>query len=117
MFTELIPIVAIISFLGAIVAIVKISSDNKIRRQLIEKGLTDESAQLLMPKKFNGHVSSSLKWGIVLICIGLAFLIGQVAPVEHPDNITAICLFLFAGIGLVLYYQIEKKAKENEDSK
>ena len=118
MFTELIPIFGIGSFLATIVILVKITSDNKIRKQILDKGLTEDSVKALFPKQWNGGgVSSSLKWGIVLICVGLAFLIGQVAPVENADNLTAICLFLFAGIGLVVYYLIEKRMKEDEESK
>lgn len=120
MFTELIPIFAIGSFLATIVILVKITSDNKIRKQILDKGLDADAVKALFPKKWNGvgeGVSSALKWGIVLICVGLAFLIGQVVPVENPDNLTATCLFLFAGIGLVVYYRIEKKMKEEDESK
>lgn len=111
---DAVPIVIVI----VIAVIVKIISDNRIRRLAIEKGVVNEDMKFLYSDRFEGKVPSSLKWGFVLIGIGLALFIGQVVPYRMTDEITIGGMFLFAGTGLVVYYfvanRIYKKAKQEE---
>jgi uncharacterized membrane protein YgdD (TMEM256/DUF423 family) len=62
------------------------------------------------------YVSSSLKWGMVLIAIGLAVFVGQIAPKELVEEVTIGAMFVFGGIALVIYYAIASK-KINEQDK
>lgn len=109
---KLIPITMII----AIVAIVKIVSDNKIKRLAIEKGLVGENLKYLYLERFERWVPGSLKWGIVLVSLGLALLVIRIYPGDISDELTVGSMFLFAGLGLIVYYfvanQIVKKAKQ-----
>jgi hypothetical protein len=99
----------------AIAYIVKIISDNKIRKLAIEKGMVSEDMKFLYSDQYEGKVPASLKWGFVLIGIGLALFIGQMAPSAITEEITVGGMFFFAGVGLVIYYfvanRIYKKAK------
>ncbi|MFQ5584110.1 MAG: DUF6249 domain-containing protein, partial [Calditrichia bacterium] len=105
----LIPIALFISM----VAIVKILDDNKTRRKLIDKGLVGEDVKFLYQS--TSQPLSSVKWGLVLIGLGLALLIGQFAGEDISDTITIGLMFLFAGIGFLIYYGIaKKKIKEME---
>lgn len=110
MIDELIPIVLFIVF-GAIV---KIISDNKVRRLAIEKGMINENIKYLYLDKFETRVPSSLKWGMVLIGIGLALTIGQVLPSRLSETATVGLMFLFAGIALVVYYFIGSRLLKKE---
>lgn len=96
--------------------IIKILSDNSVRKKLIQKGKIDENVKYLFTDTFERHVPSSLKWGIVLIGVGLAFFIGQFVPRRMSDEITLGAMFILAGVGLLIYYflasQIVKKAKQ-----
>ena len=111
---DAVPIVIFI----VIAVIVKIISDNRIRRLAIEKGVVNEDIKFLYSDRFEGKVPSSLKWGFVLIGIGLAIFVGQMVDRSMKEEITIGGMFLFAGLGLVVYYfvanRIYKKAKQEE---
>ena len=96
--------------------IIKMLSDNKTRRMLIEKGLVDEKVKYLFMNKPKEYVSSSLKWGMVLIAIGLAVFVGQMAPKELAEEVTIGAMFVLGGLALVIYYAIASK-KINEQDK
>jgi len=110
---EMIPLLAM--FL-VVPVIIKLLSDNKTRRKLIEKGLVDEKVKYLFMDKPKDYVSSSLKWGMVLIAIGLAVFVGQMAPKELVEEVTIGAMFVLGGLALVIYYAIASK-KMNEQEK
>lgn len=101
---------------SAIVGIVKLLLDHRIQNKLIDKGLLDENVKYLYPRRFDYHVPSSLKWGMVLIGVGAAFIVGQLVPSRIHEEVTIGSVFLMAGIGLVAYYfiagRLEKKMEE-----
>jgi hypothetical protein len=92
----------------AVVSLVKIVSDNRIRRKLIESGAIDEKVKHLYNFRSECAAPASLKWGMVMIGIGLAFLIGQLVP-HMEGEITVACMFIFAGLALLIFYFIAKK--------
>ncbi len=114
MVDELIPV----AICFVIAYIVKVISDNKIRRLAIEKGMVKEDMKYLYFDRFEGKIPSSLKWGFVLIGIGLALFVGRIVPYDMTEQVTIGGMFFFAGAGLVIYYfvanRIYKKAKEEE---
>lgn len=110
---ESVLIVGIIFF--ALLALIKIVSDNRIRRKLIESGAVSENIKYLYAERMQYSVPSSLKWGLVLIGVGLAFLIGQLVP-DFSGEITIACMFIFAGVGLLLFYFIARQ-KQSEETK
>ncbi len=114
MFDEIVPLTLFIVF----AVIVKIISDNRIRRLAIEKGIVNEDIKFLYYDRFEGKVPSSLKWGFVLIGIGLAVFIGQLVPYDMTEEITIGGMFFLAGVGLIVYYfianRIYQKAKAVE---
>lgn len=99
---------------GSITAIVKIISDNRIRRLLIEKGDINENVKFLYADKFAYAVPTSLKWGMVLVALGLAFLVAQFFNFRHDDAVLFALLFIFGGAALVAYYFIGKKMLEKQ---
>lgn len=109
-----------IAFFIMVVVIIKIISDNKIRRLAIEKGLVDQNLRSLFEARFDAQIPAALKWGFVLVGIGLAIVIGRMFPDEMTEQVTIGCMFLFAGLGLIIYYFFAvkrmKKAKEEETS-
>ena len=100
-------IVGIIFF--SIVAFAKILSEDKIRHKLIDKGMLDENVKFLYANQMEYHVPSALKWGMVLIGVGLAFLIGQLMPSDISGEVTVGSMFVLAGVGLLVYYAIARK--------
>ncbi|MDZ7331401.1 MAG: hypothetical protein ONB13_13025 [candidate division KSB1 bacterium] len=114
MIDDLVPL----AFFIAVAYVIKLLSDNKIRRLAIEKGLLNENMKYLFLDRFEGKVPASLKWGFVLVGIGLAFFVGQMAPRGAFEEVTIGAMFFFAGLGLIVYYFVAKriysKAKEEE---
>ncbi len=100
-------IVSII-FLSA-VWVVKIATDYQTRSQLIKKGEVNENLKYLF-KNYGTQtwIGSNLKWGMVLIGIGLALLIKQFSPVFLDDETILGLVFVFAGLSFFIYYFIAK---------
>ena len=103
----------------SIIVMIKLLSDNRLRTKLIDKGMVDENIKYLFFDRQDFRAPTALKWGMVLIGIGLAFLIGQLVPSNISGEVTVGCMFLFAGLGLIIYYFIAKtlsKQSEKEGS-
>lgn len=107
-FEFLIPISIFIVF----AFVVKTISDNNVRRLLVEKGSVNEDLKYLFMNMGDLSLPASLKWGIVLVAVGLAVIVGQFLPGDE-EVVTAATMFIFAGVGLLLYYGIAKNMIEN----
>ena len=112
-FWEIFPIIAVF---GAAGYIVKISLDYKIKKELIEKGKLDDSVKHLYSDLPGLGVPTSLKWGMVLVALGLGALIGLSAPEESQAELTISAMLILSGLALVIYYFIAarmmKKGKD-----
>ena len=113
------PLIVGVIFLS-IVAVVKIISDTLTRRRLIDKGLVDDRVRHLFgPSELSAL--SNLKWGMVLVAIGLAALLGQFLPYRWSDEGTLGLIFLFAGIAFLIYFplahsRMKQIEKDNDQS-
>ena len=100
----------------SIVAVVKILADAKTRNRLIEKGVADEKIRDFLGATSQLHALSSLKWGMVLVGIGLAAVIGEAFPSYVSDEITWALIFIFAGIAFLVYYPLaDRRLKQAQD--
>lgn len=99
----------------AIVLVIKTIADYKTKSHLIRQGLVDEKVKHL----FAGHKPydslTSLKWGLVLIGIGIALFIETV--IEISDEGVVGLMFLFAGVSFITYHLLAKKENEKENNK
>jgi hypothetical protein len=100
-----------IGFFVVVAVIVQIIFDYKLKVRLIEKGLVDEKVKYLYQKHAGQSVPSSLKWGMVLFGIGVAFIVGRFAPYDIADEVTVAGMFIMAGLALLIYafivYRVE----------
>jgi hypothetical protein len=95
-----------IAFFVVVYGIFHLYVRRKERLALIDKGLT---AAIFNSES---NVSPSLKYGIFCIGIAIGFLMGEIlAEFTHLNEGIAYLsmIFLFGGIGLVVYYFIAKK--------
>ena len=113
---DLEPIVICGIIFTALIALIKILSDNRIRRLLIEKGMVDEKVKNLYASRVEGYAPASLKWGMVLLGIGLAFLIGVLVPDLKEATVVA-CIFMFGGAGLIIYYFYARRLMEKYEDR
>jgi hypothetical protein len=103
-FTDTIEL-AIVFF--AISFVIKSILDYSMKKKLIDKGLVDENVKHLF--KYSGPANGSLKWGMVLVAVGGAVIIGRLAPYSWSDEATVSSMFILAGLALIVYYAISPK--------
>lgn len=109
----LIPITLFIAI--AVVLYHFLKSRHAERMSIIEKGLNEEQlSYLLRTKKSPSSSEWSLKLGAILIGVGLAVLIGTMAPYDIQDAVITGLIFLFPGIGLLLVYIFDNKKAKKE---
>lgn len=102
-----------LGFFWMVAMIVKIVTDNRTRQKLIDKGMVDEKVKYLYTRNLQENPLQSLKWGIVLVGIGIALAIGQLFPMMEGPALMGL-MFIFAGIAFVIYYILAKKQTPNE---
>ncbi|TFG97775.1 MAG: hypothetical protein E4H13_10575 [Calditrichales bacterium] len=114
MYDFLQPVFVLIIIFGSAAFVIKTISDNRLRQRLIDSGNLDEKIKYLylQSNKNTQGISGSLKWGLVCIGVGLALFIGQLFPYEVNEGMTMGLMFLFGGIGFVIYYMLESKKKD-----
>ena len=91
----------------------KLIMDYSMKKKLIEKGLVDENVKHLF--KYSSPASGSLKWGMVLLGIGIAVIIGRLVPYHWSDEATVASMFILAGLALIVYYAIAPKITNGRD--
>ena len=84
--------------------IVKTISDNRVRKMLIQKGQLEPSLKDVFADYTDSQIPNALKWGMVLVGIGLGLIVGQ----NFGEEIQVAMLFIFAGAALVLYYVLAR---------
>jgi Domain of unknown function (DUF6249) len=94
---------------GFFAYVIKILSDNRVRNRLIEKGLVDEKVKFLYHSDIRLKNFTSIKWGMLLIALGLALLIGQLLPYDDHEELTMGLMFLFGGVAFLAYYFMAKR--------
>ncbi|MEK7670744.1 MAG: DUF6249 domain-containing protein [Bacteroidota bacterium] len=85
---------------------------HKERMSMIEKGLKAEDIKSLYERQtLRVNPLSSLKWGIVLVCVGIAIILGIWLRDNYMfnDGIIPGLIATFGGVGLVLFYFIAGK--------
>lgn len=103
-------------FMG-LAGIVKIIADSIVRNKIINKGVPDENLRYLSMGFAKAQPLSNLKWGMVLLGIGLALSFKQLAPFWVSDETVFGIMFIFAGLAFLIYYGIAKNRLKDEDNK
>ena len=103
---------------GSIVLIVKFLTEYFTRRRLIDKGLVDEKVKYLFADAGLTHLLGNIKWGLILVAIGVALFWKQISPYYIEDTTVFGLMFILGGIGFLVYYfiaksHIEKRRKDN----
>ena len=110
----LIPIVAIL--MGFITDIKKKRRDTEVRLALIQAGIDAETAKILIeqqPKKNDKY--SGLRWGCILVGIGLGTLCDALLDISPKHNIYFwLIIAAGMGIGLLVSFVIEYKLTKKE---
>jgi len=89
-----------ISLFLAIAWVIKTMSDNRVKRTLVAKEKVDPALVSLLQNSGDPRIPAALKWGLVLLGIGLGLIVGQ----RYSEEIKIAMIFIFGGLALVLYY-------------
>jgi len=113
----IIPIVVVPVIFFSIATMLKTISDNSVRRRIVDRGVLDENVKYLFVKQHLDFVPNSLKWGMVMVALGLAVLIGKLAPSSFQEEAMVSAMFILGGTALISYYFVARKFKEAEENK
>jgi amino acid transporter len=105
-----IPIILFLSIAAILGAY--ILTRHKERMTIIDKGMNPADARALYEHSWKAsNPLSSLKWGILFFCVGLAVLIGIWLRDQFwfNDGVIPGLMAVFGGAGLVLFYFIASK--------
>lgn len=98
--------------------IIKLLVDARTRNKLIDKGIVDEKVKNIFGGNPELQMLSSLKWGMVLVGIGLAALLSQLFPYSIDAEIAFGLMFIFAGVAFLAYYPIaDRKLRALQDKR
>lgn len=102
---------------GSIAIMLKIITDMVTRHKLIDKGLVDEKVKFLYNGGSRSRALNNLKWGMVLIGIGVAALAGSLAPDYFDEAGVLGLMFIFGGVGFLAYYILLAKHEKDHPTK
>ncbi len=100
--------------------IVKMSLEYFTRKKMIEKGLVGEEAAKMFKVGSEPSLPSSLKWGMVLLFVGVVIVVLQVLPTYISPEIYFGVMLIAAGVALLIYYGLalmkagQDKKNQNE---
>ncbi|MCB2201740.1 hypothetical protein KQH51_02975 [bacterium] len=97
--------------------IIKILADARTRNKLIEKGLVDKNVQHLFAPDKELQTLSSLKWGMVLVGIGLAWLLRELFPYDISGEGAVGLMFIFGGAAFLIYYPLASSYLRRMDAR
>ncbi len=98
--------------------IVKMALNYATRKQMIEKGLVGEEAAKMFKTDSEVFLPSSLKWGLVLLFVGVVIVVLQVLPTYVSSEIYFGVMLMAAGVAMLIYYGLAlMKEKENKNNK
>lgn len=99
-FSLLVPITLFIS----VVAAIKIVAETRLRRRLAETHASDELVKGMLQADEQSRRLSALKWGLVLVLVGLAFGLIDWLGLDQEDPAMYGLLIGAAGLGMLGYH-------------
>lgn len=104
-FALLVPIVLFICITFAI----KIIMDGRVRQRLAQSGASEDLVRTMLAADEQNRKVSSLKWGLVLVLIGIAFGIIDVSNLDARDPATFGIVIGFAGLGMLGFHGLANR--------
>jgi len=109
-------LMAAVVFSG-IALVFKIIADSITRNKLINKGMVDEKVKYLFRDYTRIQPLNNIKWGFILLGIGLALVLKQILPFYIADESVFGLMFIFAGVDFLVYYFVaDKRLKEKNQN-
>jgi hypothetical protein len=106
-FSLLVPITLFLS----IVAIIKFVMDARVRRRLAETHASEDLVRSMLEADERGRRLSALKWGLVLVLMGLSFGLIDLLDLGPEDPAVYGLLLAAAGAGMLGYHAIAQRTR------
>ena len=109
----LIPI-ALFAMIGYITRVI---SDNRLIRKLADSPhmSSDAAARLMASRERQPGSLTSLKWGLVVLALGLSVLFVSLVGIDFESPVAYGFILFAAGVGLITYYFIAREEDESSD--
>jgi len=98
---------------SAFVMIIKLFTEYLTRKRLIDAGLVDEKVKFLFRGYGRSNSLNNVKWGMILVAIGIPFLWHEMAPYRVSGESVIGMALILAGLAFVIYYFISKNQLDN----
>jgi hypothetical protein len=109
---ELLGVLALMLF---ILALIRVIFENRLKGKILARETSQDVARALLgPESARSRAMGALKWALVLIGIGLGIALGQVVPHDMKEEIMLAGIFVFAGIGYLIYFMVALRAAGRE---
>lgn len=114
---DLTPVLVLAIIFGSVLGMIYLGIRRKERMAMMEKGI--DPSTFIPPKKAS---SAALKYGILLISIALGIFMGKFLShtemfMYEEEAAYFSMIFLFGGLGLVVYHFMSKKMAAEENDK
>lgn len=106
-FSLLVPITLFLS----IVAIIKFVMDARVRRRLAETHASEDLVRSMLEADERGRRLSALKWGLVLVLMGLSFGLIDLLDLGPEDPAVYGLLLVASGAGMLGYHLIAHRTR------
>lgn len=111
---DLTPVFVLLVIFGGIIGIIRVIQDSRLRQRVLEKGTIDDQTRHLLTRGYGAGHLNNLKWGMVLVAVGAAALIGQFLPYDMNDGGVVGLMLVFAGLAFLIYYPIAQKYEREQ---
>lgn len=101
----LIPISLFVCIAYAIKAVV----DARTRRQMVESNGSQELVRSIMESEEARRRQSSLRWGLVLVALGIGFGLISAAGLERPTPAAIAIVLCAVGLGNLAAYWVARR--------
>jgi hypothetical protein len=106
-----------LGFFAMIAYIVKLISDNRLRRKVLNSAASENMAEALLDRQWaEPRTRSALKWGLIFFSLGIGVLFVDLLTIGFESPLAYAILLLATGLALLGFYAIERDASDETRS-
>ena len=95
-----------IAFFVCIVVAIHIIMTGRVRRRIAESGASEDLVRTMLAADERNRAVSSLKWGMVLVLVGIAFGLIDLLNLRQDDPATFGIVIAAAGLGMLGFHML-----------
>ena len=100
-----------ITLFVCVVAVFKIVMEGRVRGRLAQSGASEDLVRAMLAADERNRSVSSLKWGLVLVLIGIGFGLIDLLNLDGNDPATFGILIGFAGLGMLGFHALTGRTR------